>query len=118
MIILRHHVSYNDYHCAGVPTTELPHQTSLVESIITNQSVDLYNSMTPGGQRVHHTDLTELRAAVLVCIALAFVLFAVATVLSVVIAVLVYKRRKSLSLERTKQLRRDSDDIWSASVIL
>ena len=107
-------------YCAAVPTTELPHKPPSVELINQSVHVDLHNSTTPGGQSVHHsTGLTELRAAVFVCIVLALALFAVAAMLSVVIAVLVHKRRKILSLERAKQnqLQRDSDDIWSTSIL-
>lgn len=104
-----------------MPTAELPHQPPSVELINQSVHVDLTNSISPGGQSVHHsTGLTELRAAVLVCIVIALVLFAVTAVLSVVIVVLVHKRRKFLSLKRIKhkQLQRDLNDIWSTSITL
>ena len=75
-------------------------------------------SMT--GADIHHahygTTVEDLSRAVYVCIAVAILLFIVAVVLSIIIGILIYKKKKQCELERANIARRQSDEIWSTSV--
>jgi hypothetical protein len=73
-------------------------------------------SMT--GPEIHHhgTTVEDLSRAVYTCIAVAILLFVMAVVLSIIIGVLIYKRRQQCVLERARKARRQSDEIWSTSV--
>lgn len=84
----------------------------------TSQSIsNVIPSMTgPGINHNHETTVEDLSRAVYVCIAVAILLFIMAVVLSVIIGILVYKRRKQCALERARTARKQSDEIWSTSV--
>ena len=84
----------------------------------TSQSIsNMIPSMTgPDVNHNHGATVEDLSRAVYVCIAVAILLFVMAVVLSVIIGVLVYKRRKQCALERARTAQRQSDEIWSTSV--
>lgn len=95
--------------------TRLPSPSLSVEP--TNQSMDLIPSMTESSlHRIHGTTVEDLSSAVYACIAIAILLFITAVVLSIIIGVLSYKRRKLCALEKAKIARKQSDEIWSTSV--
>ena len=75
-------------------------------------------SMT--GADIHHVHygatVEDLSRAVYVCIAVAILLFIMAVVLSIIIGILIYKKKKQCELERANIARRQSDEIWSTSV--
>ena len=104
--------------------TELPHVVQSVESTtnystdLTTQSLDTTTTTAESDllSTTHGVTVDDLSTAVYICIAVAILLFVMAIILSVVIAVLSYKQRRLRALQRTKTLRRDSDEIWSASV--
>ena len=103
--------------------TELPHLVQSFESTtystdLTTQSLDTATTTTGSDllSPTHGVTVDDLSTAVYICIAVAILLFVMAIILSVVIAVLSYKQRRLRALQRTKTLRRDSDEIWSASV--
>ena len=93
--------------------TPVPSPSPSVEP--TSQSVDLIPSMTRPSI-IHGTTVEDLSRAVYACIAVAILLFIMAVVLSVIIGVLSYKQRKLCALEKMKIARKQSDEIWSASV--